>query len=227
MWLIFVFHQNRGAHLLRNKVRPPKVGDKKGLFATRTPHRPNPIGLTLCKLDGIVDGTTLLLSQHDLIDQTPVLDVKVLLLLHWFACGLMLWAAVLAVCRHRAQRPHAQLGAGAGRSAAPVPAAVVARRAAAAGPHSARVLRRRRRARPVPRHHCPAAGAQPALAGLEAGLRGLLLHPVRALACTPHTPARSPAARSYDRVTLHFTFAVDGASATVDRVAETQMDAAK
>jgi tRNA (adenine37-N6)-methyltransferase len=62
---------------VRNKVRPPKVEDKKGLFATRTPNRPNPIGLTLCKLDGIVNGTTLLLSQHDLIDRTPVLDVKV------------------------------------------------------------------------------------------------------------------------------------------------------
>lgn len=78
VWLVFVFHRNRGAHLLRNKVQAPKVADKKGLFATRSPHRPNPIGLTLCRLDGIADdGVTLLLSQHDLIDGTPVLDVKV------------------------------------------------------------------------------------------------------------------------------------------------------
>lgn len=75
VWLVFVFHRNRGAEKLRNKVQPPKVADKKGLFATRTPHRPNPIGLTLCRLDGI-EGCTLLLSQHDLIDGTPVLDVK-------------------------------------------------------------------------------------------------------------------------------------------------------
>lgn len=75
VWLIFVFHKNRGADILRNKVRPPKIDGKKGLFATRTPHRPNPIGLTLARLDR-VDGCVLHLSQHDLIDGTPVLDVK-------------------------------------------------------------------------------------------------------------------------------------------------------
>lgn len=75
VWLIFVFHKNRGKEFVRNKVRPPKIEGKKGLFATRTPHRPNPIGLTLCKLDR-VEGCTLFVSQHDLIDGTPVLDVK-------------------------------------------------------------------------------------------------------------------------------------------------------
>lgn len=45
------------------------------MFASRSPHRPNPIGLTLAKLDGIV-GNTLLLSGIDLLDGTPVLDIK-------------------------------------------------------------------------------------------------------------------------------------------------------
>lgn len=45
------------------------------MFASRSPHRPNPIGLTLAKLDGIV-GNTLLLSAIDLLDGTPVLDIK-------------------------------------------------------------------------------------------------------------------------------------------------------
>lgn len=46
-----------------------------GVFASRSPHRPNPIGLTLAKLDAIV-GSTLLLSGIDLLDGTPVLDIK-------------------------------------------------------------------------------------------------------------------------------------------------------
>merc|ERR1711916_168765 len=68
VWLIFVFHKNRGADLLRNKIRPPKLkeGSKKGLFATRTPHRPNPIGLTLAKIERI-EGTLMYISEHDLI----------------------------------------------------------------------------------------------------------------------------------------------------------------
>ena len=46
-----------------------------GLFSTRTPHRPNPIGLSLVKLDRIV-GDTLHLSSVDLVHGTPVLDIK-------------------------------------------------------------------------------------------------------------------------------------------------------
>ena len=45
------------------------------MFASRSPHRPNPIGLTLAKLDGII-GNTLLLSAIDLLHGTPVLDIK-------------------------------------------------------------------------------------------------------------------------------------------------------
>ncbi|CAK4078797.1 unnamed protein product [Aphanomyces euteiches] len=46
-----------------------------GVFATRTPHRPNPIGIALAKIDK-VDGRTLWISAIDLVEGTPVLDIK-------------------------------------------------------------------------------------------------------------------------------------------------------
>lgn len=55
--LIFVFHKNE-KEFVRSKVCPPRLGGRKvGLFSTRSPHRPNPIGLSLAKLDR-VDGIT-------------------------------------------------------------------------------------------------------------------------------------------------------------------------
>ena len=79
VWLIYIFHENTnlGAKSqVKSKVRPPRLGgDKVGLFATRTPHRPNPIGLSLVKLDRVKDGV-LYLSGIDLLDGTPILDVK-------------------------------------------------------------------------------------------------------------------------------------------------------
>ncbi len=73
--LLFVFHKNTG-DVLRAKVRPPRLdGQKVGVFATRSPHRPCPIGLTLAKLERI-EGDTLHLTGIDLIDGTPILDVK-------------------------------------------------------------------------------------------------------------------------------------------------------
>jgi len=79
VWLIYVFHENTnlgGKSQVKSKVRPPRLGgDKVGLFATRTPHRPNPIGLSLVKLDRVKDGV-LYFSGIDLLDGTPILDVK-------------------------------------------------------------------------------------------------------------------------------------------------------
>ena len=73
--IIFLFHKNTNK-AIKAKVKPPRLdGAKVGVFASRSPHRPNPIGLTLAKLDGII-GNTLLLSGIDLLDGTPVLDVK-------------------------------------------------------------------------------------------------------------------------------------------------------
>ena len=73
--IVFLFHKNTNK-AVKAKVKPPRLdGAKVGVFASRSPHRPNPIGLTLAKLDGIV-GNTLLLSAIDLLDGTPVLDIK-------------------------------------------------------------------------------------------------------------------------------------------------------
>uniref|UniRef100_H3D0D8 tRNA methyltransferase O n=1 Tax=Tetraodon nigroviridis TaxID=99883 RepID=H3D0D8_TETNG len=58
------------------KVKPPRLdGKKTGVYSTRSPHRPNALGLTLAKLDKVV-GDTLYLSDIDMIDGTPVLDIK-------------------------------------------------------------------------------------------------------------------------------------------------------
>ncbi|KAK9705804.1 hypothetical protein RND81_07G083000 [Saponaria officinalis] len=85
IWIIFVFHLNTDLEKLwmepskskfKAKVRVPRLkGEKKGVFATRSPHRPCPIGLTVAKIVA-VQGNMILLSGVDLVDGTPVLDVK-------------------------------------------------------------------------------------------------------------------------------------------------------
>lgn len=80
IWLQFVFHANKRDEW-KPKVKPPRLGGNKslGVFATRSPTRPAPIGLSVVKLVGIVerDGKLLLqLSGVDLLDGTPVLDIK-------------------------------------------------------------------------------------------------------------------------------------------------------
>ncbi|XP_014781937.1 tRNA (adenine(37)-N6)-methyltransferase [Octopus bimaculoides] len=73
--IIFVFHKNNNAYF-KAKVRPPRLdGRRIGLFATRAPYRPNPIGLTLAKIEKI-SGASIHFSGIDLLDGTPVLDVK-------------------------------------------------------------------------------------------------------------------------------------------------------
>lgn len=62
-------------------VRPPRLGGEThvGVFATRSPFRPNPIGLSSVKLEGVeqtADGTVLLVSGIDLRDNTPIYDIK-------------------------------------------------------------------------------------------------------------------------------------------------------
>ncbi|XP_038071409.1 tRNA (adenine(37)-N6)-methyltransferase-like isoform X2 [Patiria miniata] len=76
VWILFIFHKNGDRKFTKAKVKPPRLdGAKVGVFASRSPHRPNPIGLTLAKLDRI-QGSTLHLSGVDIIDGTPVLDIK-------------------------------------------------------------------------------------------------------------------------------------------------------
>lgn len=72
IWLVFWFDQAEG---WRPKVLPPRSDKRRGLFATRSPHRPNPIGMSLVELKGI-HGLVLSVDGLDLLDGTPVLDIK-------------------------------------------------------------------------------------------------------------------------------------------------------
>jgi len=76
VWLLFLFHQALEAEP-RLRVRPPRLGGNRmvGVFATRATHRPNGIGQSVVRLDGIEPGR-LHLSGIDLLDGTPVLDIK-------------------------------------------------------------------------------------------------------------------------------------------------------
>lgn len=75
IWLLFHFHENRDWQpLVRPPVVPPEM-NRVGVFATRSPYRPNPIGLTSVRLLAI-DGLRLTVDEVDLIDGTPVLDIK-------------------------------------------------------------------------------------------------------------------------------------------------------
>jgi tRNA-Thr(GGU) m(6)t(6)A37 methyltransferase TsaA len=73
IWVIFWFHLNSG---WRPKVLPPRsTTGRKGVFATRSPHRPNPIGMSVVRLES-VDGLILRIRDADMLDGTPVLDLK-------------------------------------------------------------------------------------------------------------------------------------------------------
>ena len=81
IWLIWQFSEN-----LREgwspTVRPPRLGgnERMGVFATRSPFRPNPIGLSCVRLEGVEwdapDGPALAVAGADLLDGTPILDIK-------------------------------------------------------------------------------------------------------------------------------------------------------
>jgi len=73
IWILFHFNQNQG---WRPLVRPPRFNKRKyGLFATRSPYRPNGIGMTVVRLLE-VKGRILHISGSDMLDGTPVLDIK-------------------------------------------------------------------------------------------------------------------------------------------------------
>jgi len=73
VWLLWWFHRNE---TWRPLVLPPRgPSRRRGVFATRSPHRPNPLGMTPVRLLG-VEGRTLRLGACDLVDGTPVFDVK-------------------------------------------------------------------------------------------------------------------------------------------------------
>ena len=81
LWIVFWFHETAQSGWSPT-VRPPRLGGNQrvGVFASRSTFRPNSIGLSLCRLEGIDfeadEGPLLLLSGVDVIDGTPVLDIK-------------------------------------------------------------------------------------------------------------------------------------------------------
>ncbi len=72
VWLIWWFHKNQS---WRARVLPPRGRGRRGLFATRSPHRPCPLGLSAVPLLGI-EGHRIYVGEHDLLDRTPILDIK-------------------------------------------------------------------------------------------------------------------------------------------------------
>ena len=70
--VIFAFHKSGPGHLL---VKPPFESRRRGVFSTRSPHRPNPIGMTVVRLLGR-RGNVLRISGIDMLEGTPVLDIK-------------------------------------------------------------------------------------------------------------------------------------------------------
>ncbi|WP_457808412.1 tRNA (N6-threonylcarbamoyladenosine(37)-N6)-methyltransferase TrmO [Kushneria sp. EE4] len=78
LWISFVFHQSPARWT--SLVRPPRLGGnvRIGVFASRSTHRPNRLGLSLVELVGIEydPAPILILRGHDLVDATPVVDIK-------------------------------------------------------------------------------------------------------------------------------------------------------
>lgn len=76
IWIVYIFHLNQ---TWRPLVNPPvnPDGKKKGLFATRSPHRPNRIGMSCVKLASVIpEERKIIIENFDLLDKTPIVDIK-------------------------------------------------------------------------------------------------------------------------------------------------------
>ena len=85
LWIIWEFSENldeEGNARWSPTVRPPRLGgnERKGVFATRSPFRPNPIGLSVVKIDRIIEeagnGPVIYVLGADMVDNTPIYDIK-------------------------------------------------------------------------------------------------------------------------------------------------------
>lgn len=72
IWVLFWFHKNQ---TFKPKVLPPRSERRRGVFATRSPYRPNPLGMSALELLG-VEKLKLRVQNLDILDGTPVLDIK-------------------------------------------------------------------------------------------------------------------------------------------------------
>lgn len=81
LWIIFVFHSH-GGNKWKPTIRPPRLGGKAkvGVLSSRSPHRPNPIGISVVELEKIdllaKGGPEIHVKGIDLLNDTPILDVK-------------------------------------------------------------------------------------------------------------------------------------------------------
>lgn len=74
IWVLFLFHRSSG---FATRVKPPRGGPKRGVFATRAPNRPSQIGLTCVELSSVdIANGRLVVRSLDLLDDTPILDLK-------------------------------------------------------------------------------------------------------------------------------------------------------
>lgn len=82
LWLIWEFSANAARGQWQPTVRPPRLGgnERMGVFATRSPFRPNPLGLSCVEIDSIEldtqDGPVIYVKGADLMDGTPIYDIK-------------------------------------------------------------------------------------------------------------------------------------------------------
>ncbi|XP_063834145.1 tRNA (adenine(37)-N6)-methyltransferase [Ostrinia nubilalis] len=75
IWIIFHFHMTESNNVPA-KVAPPRLGgERRGVFSTRSPHRPCPIGLSLVRIQSI-EGNKIHFTGVDMVSGTPVLDIK-------------------------------------------------------------------------------------------------------------------------------------------------------
>jgi tRNA-Thr(GGU) m(6)t(6)A37 methyltransferase TsaA len=81
LWIVFIFHAH-GGNKWKPTIRPPRLGGKikMGVLASRSPHRPNPIGMSAVEIDHIdleaKGGPEIHVKGIDLLDGTPILDIK-------------------------------------------------------------------------------------------------------------------------------------------------------
>ena len=82
LWLVWEFSANRQNGTWQPTVRPPRLGGNRhmGVFSTRSPFRPNPLGLSCVEMDSIEwdtpDGPVIVVRGADLMDGTPIFDIK-------------------------------------------------------------------------------------------------------------------------------------------------------
>ncbi len=72
IWIIYHFHHNEN---WKPMVKTPRSDKKIGVFATRAPYRPNPIGMTVVSVE-MIQGLEIFVGPNDILDGTPILDIK-------------------------------------------------------------------------------------------------------------------------------------------------------